>query len=42
MTQPRGKPSLKSVNAGSRAQTVASRNSTNAELTSPLVKPLKL
>ena len=43
VTHPRGKPTLKSVKAGSSAQTVASNNSTNAELTRLLpVNPLKL
>ena len=43
VTQPRGKPTLKSVKAGSSAQTVASNNSTNAKLTRLLpVNPLKL
>jgi hypothetical protein len=42
VTKPRGKPSLRSTNAGSSAHAVASRNSTNAELTRPLLNPLTL
>src|SRR3712207_675469 len=42
VTQDRGKPSFSSTNAGSTAQAVASRKSTNADVTLPESKPLRL